>query len=73
MFLCKVNVFSKFSHLCGYKTQFRTDRGWMRRATAAWRAGRLERSRGRQTIKSVNIPTPEPGSPLHTGTVAGAV
>ena len=37
----------------------------MRRATAAWRAGKLERSREGQTIKSVNIPAPEPRCPIH--------
>ena len=74
-------MFSKFSHLCGYKTQFRTERSYMRPPRPGGRgdlkeAEREERGEGGQTIKSVNIPAPEPGVhyTLHiTDTVASAV
>ena len=50
-FCDKSNMLSKFSHLCGYKTLFRTERRWRRRATAAGRRGNLKETEGGRQLK----------------------
>ena len=56
-FCVKFNMFSKFSHLCGYKTQFRTERSYMRPPRPGGRGDLKESERVERRGQTINNQT----------------